>query len=137
MVRCSFRYSYVQALQRTTKSCAIDVECLEYLASHVDRPKDQVLSLLKKHPHWHATNAANLKAVVQLLSKNYLFTPEQISQGLHLVLYPVSEVSAALEEFINSDEWSKLVDNKSDPLYLQFVLYSIEKKYNFSGNAVR
>lgn len=112
-------------------------DLLLYLAAKTKAQPDDIREVLSTHPHYQHLCIANMKNVIELLA-SWNFTEEQIYNGVHLILYPVSVVAMRLDaRFTASNKTPEsYVAEKEDPFVLQIIVYDMEKQYNFSGSGV-
>ena len=75
----------------------IPLEIVLYLSNVLGEPPKKIEVVLKSHPHWNQINAANVKDVIDMLTRCN-FTPKQIFGGIQLVIYPSNEVAIALRK---------------------------------------
>jgi len=85
------------------------------------------LSGIGNHPNLRRFNSENALKVMQWM-KEEEFSEQQKSFGLSLLLYDSNVIRETFNQI--SNEW------KESPFCLQFIVYSIEKRFGFSGNGV-
>lgn len=115
-------------------------DTVEYLSNVFKLDPEAIRSTLNKHPHWRHIPIITVKKSIELLQdKN--FTDNEISENLHLLLYPLSRTKPGLELMlhkksigykVNGIDYSLLTNNQ----LLRLCLYFIESEFNLSGNGV-
>ena len=113
----------------------IPLEIVLYLSNVLGEPPKKIEVVLKSHPHWNQINAANVKDVIDMLTRCN-FTPKQIFGGIQLVIYPSNEVAIALRKLNEETKSDPHLLNAALSNGLEYIIYLIEKESNFSGNSV-
>lgn len=94
-----------------------------------------IRNVLRSHPYHTHISVVNVKKVTELLESEG-FTPEQIFDGLILVLYPVDIVAQKLKDLERHEAVQPYDEKKKSKTILRYVLYMIESDYDFKGTGV-
>ena len=130
-----YLFARFSAIIQQRAQLRVSDEALNYLSNHTGQPKGKVKDLLRSHPQSRQLGNENMKQVIELLELQG-FTSEQIYNGMHLVLYPLTLVADKLKELPNRPDMQPIEETMMESNILQIVLYLLEEQFMFTGNGV-
>lgn len=115
-------------------------ETINFLSAKLKLSEDNLRELLNRHPNWRFVPVSSVKNVFDFLShKGY--TSKDISDNVHLLLYPLNKIDQKLKALGNwrSEQAalpSSAFSKASNSQLLSLCLYFIESEFSFSGDGM-
>ena len=113
----------------------LSMDVLRYLEAFTGESLENIRKALSTHPHYRHLTVGTMRDVVDLLVHEQ-FTPEQIYEGLHLILYPAELVKKKFIELSKRPEMQPFEIRRTEKRILHFLIYFIESGYDFTGSGV-
>ena len=111
-----------------------------YVAETLHKDQHWVKNTFGRHPNWcHVPVLAVKESIDYLRGKN--FTDKEITDNLHLLLYPVPRIEQKLNSVLEKKAKNELISGVafstiSNSKLLSLCLYYIEAEFHFSGDGI-